>query len=76
MATLFLDDVEDEIEEAQRQEDLIGEEVGFCLVGYFLTVNVIHYPTMRSTMANLWHTIKGVQILDLGEERFLFRFFS
>ncbi|MBA0829727.1 hypothetical protein Goarm_014310 [Gossypium armourianum] len=30
---------------------------------------------MRSTLANLWHLIKGIQILDLGEKSFLFRFF-
>ncbi|KAH1082106.1 hypothetical protein J1N35_021867 [Gossypium stocksii] len=26
-------------------------------------------------MTNLWHVVKGVQILDLGEKRFLFKFF-
>ncbi|KAH1108303.1 hypothetical protein J1N35_012071 [Gossypium stocksii] len=30
---------------------------------------------MKSTMANLWHPIRGVRILDLGERRFLFQFF-
>ncbi|MBA0872648.1 hypothetical protein Goshw_017814 [Gossypium schwendimanii] len=30
---------------------------------------------MRSTMANLWHLVKGVKISDLGEKRFLFKFF-
>ncbi|KAK5811257.1 hypothetical protein PVK06_026582 [Gossypium arboreum] len=26
-------------------------------------------------MANLWHLVRGVQVSDLGEKRFLFRFF-
>ncbi|MBA0786908.1 hypothetical protein Gotri_027097 [Gossypium trilobum] len=30
---------------------------------------------MKSTMANLWHPVKGVQICDLGEKRYLFQFF-
>lgn len=39
----------------------------FCLVGCFFTASVVHFPTMRNTMANLWHPLEGVQILDLGE---------
>lgn len=30
---------------------------------------------MKSTMANLWHPVQGVQIRDLGEKRYLFQFF-
>ncbi|MBA0702549.1 hypothetical protein Goari_005442 [Gossypium aridum] len=30
---------------------------------------------MKSTMANLWHPIRGVQIRDLGGKRYLFQFF-
>ncbi|KAK5844682.1 hypothetical protein PVK06_000823 [Gossypium arboreum] len=30
---------------------------------------------MKSTMANLWHPVRGVQIQDLKEKRFLFQFF-
>ncbi|MFQ6666718.1 hypothetical protein Gotur_032973 [Gossypium turneri] len=45
------------------------------LVGCFLTASTIHFPAMKSTMANLWHPIKGVRIRDLGEKRYLFQFF-
>ncbi|MBA0576921.1 hypothetical protein Golob_024064 [Gossypium lobatum] len=31
---------------------------------------------MRNTMANIWNPLKGVQISDLGEKRFLFKFFN
>ncbi|MBA0721709.1 hypothetical protein Golax_009223, partial [Gossypium laxum] len=30
---------------------------------------------MKSMMANLWHPVKGIQILDIGENDFSFRFF-
>ncbi|KAG8493307.1 hypothetical protein CXB51_010707 [Gossypium anomalum] len=26
-----------------------------CLVGCYLTVSVVHFPALRTTMANLWH---------------------
>ncbi|MBA0575190.1 hypothetical protein Golob_007042 [Gossypium lobatum] len=47
----------------------------YCLVGYFLTASFVHFTAMNNTMANLWHPLDGVQILDLGERRFLFKFF-
>lgn len=50
-------------------------ETNYNLVGCFLTASVIHYPAMRSTLANLWHSVKVIEILDIGEKRFLFRFF-
>ncbi|KAH1097957.1 hypothetical protein J1N35_014878 [Gossypium stocksii] len=34
-----------------------------------------HCLVMKNTMANLWHPLGGVQILDLGVKRFLFKFF-
>ncbi|MBA0701149.1 hypothetical protein Goari_020576 [Gossypium aridum] len=30
---------------------------------------------MKSTMVNLWHPVRGVQIRDMGEKRFLFQIF-
>ncbi|MBA0729969.1 hypothetical protein Golax_022907 [Gossypium laxum] len=30
---------------------------------------------MKSTLTNLWHPICGVQIRDMGEKRYLFKFF-
>lgn len=75
MASLSLDDQEDAIEEAQRLPRALMEENKFSLVGCFLTAGIIHFPAMRSTLANLWHPVKGIEILDLGEKRFLFQFF-
>lgn len=47
----------------------------FQLVGCFLTTSMIHFSAMKSTMANLWHPVRGVRIRDLGKRRFLFQFF-
>ncbi|KAH1114388.1 hypothetical protein J1N35_007766, partial [Gossypium stocksii] len=45
------------------------------LVGCFLMASVVHFPTMWNIMANLWHLLRGVQISDLGDRPFLFKFF-
>lgn len=75
MVALSLDDQEDEIDEAQRQ---VGSSVmeNENLIGCFLTASIIHFPTMRSTLVNLWHSIKGVEILDLGKKGTFSKFFT
>ncbi|MFQ6658717.1 hypothetical protein Gotur_027854 [Gossypium turneri] len=60
LAALSLDNEEDEIVEVQRQVELAVNENEFWLVGCFLTASVIHFPFMKSMMANLWHPVKGV----------------
>ncbi|MBA0615717.1 hypothetical protein Godav_015832, partial [Gossypium davidsonii] len=75
-AGLSLDEEEEEeILQVQNDSDPVSEEEILSLVGCFLTASIIHYPAMKSTMANLWHLVKGVQIRDLGEKRYLFKFF-
>ncbi|MBA0670545.1 hypothetical protein Goklo_023908 [Gossypium klotzschianum] len=74
-AGLSLDDDEKEILQAQGDSDSVNNEEFLRLVGCFLTASIIHYPAMKSTMTNLWHLVKGVQIRDLGEKRYLFKFF-
>ncbi|KAH1106663.1 hypothetical protein J1N35_010431 [Gossypium stocksii] len=66
----------DEEEILQIQVDpRTGEILDFQLVGCFLSASIIHYPTMKSTIANLLHPVRGAQILDLGEKRYPFQFF-
>ncbi|KAK5842779.1 hypothetical protein PVK06_005170 [Gossypium arboreum] len=69
MDQLSINDEEDEV--FQIQPDLHGEgkRESFQLVGCFLTASTIHFPAMKSTVANLWHPVRGVQIRDLGEKR-------
>ncbi|KAL1152795.1 hypothetical protein V6Z11_A09G133500 [Gossypium hirsutum] len=54
LAQLSINEEEHEI--IQIQPDLSREEEGesFLLVGCFLTANIIHFPAMKSTLANLW----------------------
>ncbi|KAH1039177.1 hypothetical protein J1N35_040920, partial [Gossypium stocksii] len=44
------------------QKDLVAttEVYEFCLVGCFLMASIIHFLAMKSTVANLRHTVKGV----------------
>ncbi|MBA0736593.1 hypothetical protein Gogos_010129, partial [Gossypium gossypioides] len=72
---LSLDDVEDEVLLVQRDPGYQVVENNFSLVGCFLTASIVHFTPMKSTMANLWHLVRGVQISDLGDKRFIFKFF-
>lgn len=40
----------------------------FCLVSRCLMDTVVHFPSLRNTMADLWHPIGGIHIVDLGEK--------
>ncbi|MBA0674946.1 hypothetical protein Goari_016515 [Gossypium aridum] len=67
----------DEEEEAiQEDEGAVNGAYQFCLVGRCLTDSVVHFPSLRNTMADLWHPIGGICITELGEKRYLFQFFN
>ncbi|KAH1046862.1 hypothetical protein J1N35_037646 [Gossypium stocksii] len=71
--------LKDDEEEALFIPDVVKAHsltYSFCLVGCFLTANVVHFPVMRNTLANIWHPLEGVQISNLGGKRFLFKFFN
>ncbi|MBA0787961.1 hypothetical protein Gotri_026055 [Gossypium trilobum] len=67
---LSLDEEKEEILQAQGDSDSGNNEEFLSLLGCFLIASIIHYPAMKSTMANLWHPVRGVQIRDLEEKRF------
>ncbi|PPD79584.1 hypothetical protein GOBAR_DD23485 [Gossypium barbadense] len=69
----MLDDEEEVIHEVTGEESFIFQ---FCLVGRFLTDSVVHFPSLRNTMADLWHPIGGICITEAGEKRYLFQFFN
>ncbi|GMI86525.1 hypothetical protein HRI_002321800 [Hibiscus trionum] len=77
LASLTIEDDEDN--EIQVQEEGEGLPAGIssdlCFVGRFLTTSVIHFQSMRNTLANLWRPLGGIAISELGENRYLFRFF-
>ncbi|KAK5833256.1 hypothetical protein PVK06_017076 [Gossypium arboreum] len=71
--------IEDREEEAFSVPDGVEPQnsvYNFCLVGWYLTASVVHFPAMRNMMANLWHPLDGMQISNLGEKCFLFKFFN
>ncbi|MBA0842188.1 hypothetical protein Goarm_002032 [Gossypium armourianum] len=75
LAQLSINDEEEEIIHIPIDPNTENRGETFQLVGCFLTASTIHFPAMKSTMANLWHPVKGVRICDLGEKRYLFQFF-
>ncbi|MBA0704523.1 hypothetical protein Golax_016775 [Gossypium laxum] len=64
MANLNLADEEEEAFQEEVTE--VKEDFLFCLVGSCLTDSVVHFSSLRNTMANLWHPIGGSAITDLG----------
>ncbi|MBA0783320.1 hypothetical protein Gotri_001050 [Gossypium trilobum] len=74
MASLrLLDDEEEAIHEVAREESFVYQ---FCMVGRCLTNSVVHFPSLRNTMVDLWHPIRGICITEVGEKRYLFQFFN
>ncbi|MBA0839313.1 hypothetical protein Goarm_005056 [Gossypium armourianum] len=58
----------DDEEEAIQEEAAAVESISqFCLVGRCLTDSFVHFPSLRNTMADLWHPIRGICITDIGE---------
>lgn len=68
MANLNISDDKKEIIEGQKNEEEGEEEYELCLVGR-------HFPSMRRTLAKLWHPMSEIFITDIGEKRNLFRFY-
>ncbi|MBA0648537.1 hypothetical protein Goklo_016237 [Gossypium klotzschianum] len=50
----------------QGDEDAVDEDFRLCLVGRVLTHSVVHFPSMRNILTNLWHSLGGVSIMDIG----------
>ncbi|MBA0672598.1 hypothetical protein Goklo_029003, partial [Gossypium klotzschianum] len=61
--------VDDEEEAIQEDVAIVENFPQFCLVGRCLTDSVVHFPSLRNTMADLWHPIGGICITDIGENR-------
>ncbi|PPD85808.1 hypothetical protein GOBAR_DD17245 [Gossypium barbadense] len=68
----LMDDEEDAFQEDERAEGCVNQ---LCLVGRCLIDSVVHFPSLRNTLADLWHPIGGICITEIGEKRYLFHFF-
>ncbi|MBA0579182.1 hypothetical protein Gorai_021445, partial [Gossypium raimondii] len=75
IANLNLEDEKEEPIPYKRDLHKEDEDYQLCLIGKALTDCVIHFSSLKRTLAYLWHPLGGVVILDLGDKRYLFRFF-
>lgn len=64
---------DDELLIEGEEEEVVGSDL--CLVGCFLTDQVINPNIMKGRMTDLWKPKKRVQIRDIGGGRFIFQFF-
>ncbi|GMI95765.1 hypothetical protein like AT3G31430 [Hibiscus trionum] len=75
LAVLTLDDDEDSEIQIENNTETVGISFDLCFVGRFVTSSVIHFQSMRNTLANLWRPLGGIAISDLGNNRYLYRFY-
>ncbi|MBA0879066.1 hypothetical protein Goshw_003306 [Gossypium schwendimanii] len=52
------------------------ESYDLCLVGRVITDSIVNFTSLRNTLADLWHPLRGVSITELESKRILFRFYS
>ncbi|MBA0783091.1 hypothetical protein Gotri_000862 [Gossypium trilobum] len=55
----------------QEETPVVEDDCKWCLVGRCLTDSVVNFLYLNIIMADLWHPIGGIFILDLGENSFL-----
>ncbi|MBA0551868.1 hypothetical protein Golob_022727 [Gossypium lobatum] len=51
-------------------------EYGLCLVGRVLTDSIVNFPSLKNTLADLWHPLREVSIMEIVDKHILFRFYS
>ncbi|MBA0753052.1 hypothetical protein Gogos_021653 [Gossypium gossypioides] len=61
--------MDDEDDAFQEDEGAVGQVNQLCLVGRCLTDSVVHFSSLRNTLADLWHPIGGICITEIGEKR-------
>ncbi|MBA0812382.1 hypothetical protein Gohar_026353 [Gossypium harknessii] len=67
----------DEEEDAFHKEaTVVDQNYQFSLIRRCLTDSVVHFPSLRNTIVDLWHPIWGICISNLGEKRLFFFNFS
>ncbi|MBA0598249.1 hypothetical protein Gorai_008021 [Gossypium raimondii] len=68
LANLNMVDRKKESVLAQGNEEVIEEDYSLFLVGRVLTDGVVHFPSMRNALADLWHPLKGVAITEIRKK--------
>ncbi|MBA0758080.1 hypothetical protein Gotri_021106 [Gossypium trilobum] len=49
--------------------DLVEDDQRLCLIGRVLTGSVVHFPSMRNTLVDLWHPLGETKISAKRMER-------
>ncbi|PPE02531.1 hypothetical protein GOBAR_DD00425 [Gossypium barbadense] len=75
IVNLNLEDEDEELILCKKDSSNEKDEHRLCLVGKALTDCVIHFPSLKRTLTDLWHPLGGVIISDLGGKWYLFQFF-
>ncbi|MBA0554511.1 hypothetical protein Golob_013609 [Gossypium lobatum] len=75
LVNLNLMDEKEVLIQFHRDWEGAEEDYRFCLVEKAWTNCVIYFSSLRKTLVDLWHPLGGVSITDIGEKRYLFRFY-
>ncbi|MBA0683604.1 hypothetical protein Goari_025247, partial [Gossypium aridum] len=75
LENLNLEDEEEEPILCTRNNITIENGHQVYLVGKALIDCVIHFLALKRTLPDLWHPLGGVIISDLGDKRYIFKFF-
>ncbi|KAH1074805.1 hypothetical protein J1N35_027133 [Gossypium stocksii] len=67
-------DEEEEPVQALGNEEVVEEDYGLCLVGPVLMDSMVHFPSMRNILVDLWQPLGGVSIMEMGENNSCFDF--
>ncbi|MBA0818143.1 hypothetical protein Gohar_021916 [Gossypium harknessii] len=54
----------------------IDPEYGLCSVGRVLTDSIMNFPSLKNTLADLWHPLRRVSITEIEDKCILFQFYS
>ncbi|PPR99443.1 hypothetical protein GOBAR_AA21229 [Gossypium barbadense] len=70
--------MEEEDEPLVLNGDAVSTDLNYelCLVGRVLTESIFNFPSLKNTMADLWHPLQGVSITEMEDRQILFRFYS
>lgn len=61
LANLNLDDEEEELILCENDLNGLEDDYQFCLVGKALMECMVHFPSLKRTLANLWHPLGELQ---------------
>ncbi|MBA0581906.1 hypothetical protein Gorai_024067, partial [Gossypium raimondii] len=76
LANLNIMDEEEDPLMVVRDDMFANPEYGLCLVGQVLTDSIVNFPSLKNTLADLWHPLRGVSIMKIENKHILFRFYS